>query len=75
MEVAIKKFALDGISNMSQNSLLQQELIKGGVVWPLLRLALLYDPTLEEDSRMTEDLHDLGISAVSSNMLATTAGW
>jgi hypothetical protein len=73
-DVAITKFALDGISNMSQDRRLQQELIKGGVVWPLLRLALLYDPTLQDDSQMSEDPYDLeGTSAVSGNIHARLA--
>ncbi len=44
----IKKFALEGVVNMSKNRDLQDNLVGAGLVWPLGRLLLGYDPTLEE---------------------------
>lgn len=46
----IKKFALEGVGNLAKSRELQNMLIGSGIVWPLGRLLLGYDPTLEQVS-------------------------
>ena len=45
--ISIKKHSLEGITNMSRCSELQNLLSHGGILWPLVRCLLAYDPALE----------------------------
>ena len=64
----IKKFALEGVGNLAKSAELQSKLIGAGIVWPLGKLLLGYDPTLEQvsGSRDGQD-DDIGISQAASN--------
>ena len=70
----IKKFALEGLTHMSKCDELQSLLIGSGVIWPLVRFLLGYDPTLETASAgvgIQDD--DVGISQAASNTEARLA--
>lgn len=67
-DVLLKKFALEGIGSMARSSVLQNCLIGAGIVWPLGRFLLGFDPTLDESlipRDGTED--DIGLSQASCN--------
>ena len=44
----VKKFALEGLSNMARDAALQTLLVGSGIIWQLVRSLLMYDPSLEE---------------------------
>jgi hypothetical protein len=70
----LKRFALEGAANMSRSSRLQNEMISSGILWPLGRLLLGYDPTLDESSGSREHLEDdVGVSQASNNAQARLA--
>jgi hypothetical protein len=70
----IKKFALEGVASMTRNGELQNMLIGAGIVWPLGRYLLGYDPTLDEASMARESVDDdIGISQAASNTHARLA--
>lgn len=67
----VKKFALEGVGNMARNVELQSRLIGSGVVWPLGRFLLGFDPTLDEGIISRDSLDDdVGISQAASNTQA-----
>jgi len=66
---SIRKYACEGIANMAKDPVLQEKLIRSGVVWPLLKCMLLFDPTLEHESSIG-DKDDLGISVAATNIIA-----
>ncbi|KAL3922961.1 MAG: hypothetical protein SGILL_001924 [Bacillariaceae sp.] len=67
----LKRFALEGTANMGRSSVLQNELIGAGILWPLGRLLLGYDPTLDESSVSRDYLEDdVGVSQASNNAQA-----
>jgi hypothetical protein len=67
----IKKFALEGVGNLAKTRELQNMLIGSGIVWPLGRLLLGYDPTLEQVSGARDGQDDdIGISQAASNAQA-----
>jgi hypothetical protein len=73
-DAALKRFALEGASNMARSSILQNALIGAGILWPLGRLVLGFDPTLDESSISRENLDDdVGVSQASSNVQARLA--
>ena len=43
----LKKYALEGLANMARSAELQGLLLQSGILWPLVRCLLNYDPTLE----------------------------
>ena len=68
---SLKKFAVEGIANMARSAVLQKELVGSGIIWPLGKFLLGYDPTLDESSILRDGLEDdIGISQASSNTLA-----
>jgi DnaJ family protein C protein 13 len=70
----IKKFALEGVVNMSKNRDLQDTLVGAGIVWPLGRFMLGFDPTLEEGSMSRDSLDDdIAMSQAASNAHARLA--
>lgn len=68
--VLIKKFALEGVVRMAKAADLQVLLVGSGILWPLTRLLLGYDPTLEESSTYSDDHDDIAISQAACNTLA-----
>jgi DnaJ family protein C protein 13 len=71
---ALKRFALEGVANMGRSGRLQNELIGSGIIWPLGKFLLGYDPTLDEASISRESLDDdVGVSQASSNIQARLA--
>ena len=48
----LKKYALEGIANMAYEATFQEFLIRSGVIWPMVRCLLSYDPTLSADAQM-----------------------
>jgi len=69
-DTRVKRFALEGVVNMANDAALQKELIGSGVVWPLLGLALQYDPTLDDQTMSSDCLDDVGMSLAASNVQA-----
>ena len=64
---AMKRFALEGIANMAKARELQDLLVGSGVMWPLIRHMLNYDPTLE--GSFSEGEEDVNISQATTNEL------
>jgi len=70
-DLSLKRFAVEGVANMGRSSVLQEVLVGSGVIWPLGRFLLGYDPTLDESSVPRDNLEDdIGASQASSNTLA-----
>lgn len=73
-DTALKRFALEGAANMARSSVLQNTLIGAGIVWPLGRFVLGFDPTLDDSSISRENLEDdIGVSQASNNVQARLA--
>jgi hypothetical protein len=64
---AMKRFALEGIANMAKARELQDILVGSGVMWPLIRNMLNYDPTLE--GSFSEGEEGANISQATTNEL------
>ncbi|KAL3942788.1 MAG: hypothetical protein SGARI_000147, partial [Bacillariaceae sp.] len=59
---------------MSRSSELQNKMIGSGILWPLGRFLLAYDPTLDDSSGSRESLEDdVGVSQASNNAQARLA--
>lgn len=68
---SIKIYALEGIANMAKDERLQEMLIGSGVVWPMMKYMLGYDPTLDDvGHELNGDHDDVGISQAASNTQA-----
>jgi len=71
-----KKYALEGVASLSRNASLQTILIGSGVLWPLLRSLLAYDPTHEEISQTSnsskEDEDSSSIGGCMSQQMSNT---
>lgn len=63
----IMRYALEGSALMAKDIKLQNAIIGCGVVWPLLRHMLGYDPTLEQVMNTNASQDDIGISQATSN--------
>jgi DnaJ family protein C protein 13 len=73
-DTLIKRYSLEGVGHMAKNETLQAELISCGIVWPLLRFLLGFDPTLDEGVMSRDSLEDdIGISQAASNCQARLA--
>lgn len=70
-EIHIKRFSIDCIANMASDATLQDIIIRCGAVWPIVRTALSFDPTLEAQSHNNSD--NIGFSAASANASARQA--
>lgn len=68
---SMKRFALEGVANLAKSSELQELLIGSGIVWPLLRYMLAYDPTLEGEFDHDDDNAD--VSQSTNNELGRLA--
>lgn len=67
-DVSLKKFALEGIGSMARSSILQNGLVGAGIIWPLGRFLLGFDPTLDESSISRENADDdIGLSQAACN--------
>jgi hypothetical protein len=67
-DVSLKKFALEGVGSMARSSILQSGLVGAGIVWPLGRFLLGFDPTLDESSTSRESVDDdIGLSQAACN--------
>lgn len=66
----LRRYAIEGIANVSTDSSLQEKFIGSGCLWPLLRCALLYDPTLDESPSDVNEQDDIDMSVASSNVMA-----
>jgi hypothetical protein len=71
--VTLKKHALEGLANMSKDAKLQNLMIGCGVVWPLVRSLLGYDPSLDSNLTVHENEEELSLSQATSNILARLA--
>jgi hypothetical protein len=69
-ESHIRRYALEGVINMAQDPILQEGLIGSGVVWPMIRYAMMYDATVEASPTNTADVDDVGFSMSSINQNA-----
>ena len=67
---SVRLYALEGIVNLAKVESLQMGLVEGGILWPLLRLLLCFDPTVEA-SQASDDKADFSIH--SMNLLANAA--
>jgi DnaJ homolog subfamily C member 13 len=71
---ALKRFSIEGVSNMSRSTVLQNVLVGAGILWPLARFVLGFDPTLDESSNSRENLEDdICVSQASNNVQARLA--
>lgn len=64
---AMKRFGLEGVANMAKDTKLQHLLVGCGIIWPLLRYMLAYDPTL--DGEFNHDEEDVNLSQATNNEL------
>ncbi|MGK3739154.1 MAG: hypothetical protein ACI90V_006001, partial [Bacillariaceae sp.] len=70
-DLLLKKFAVEGVANMAKSGILQNALVGSGILWPLGRFLLGFDPTLDESSVLRDNTDDdIGVSQASSNTLA-----
>lgn len=70
-DILIRRYALEGIANMAKNAPLRDRLVGAGVIWPMVRMVLSFDPTLDSTaSSVGEGIDDLGVSVASNNVLA-----
>jgi hypothetical protein len=70
-DLLLKKFAVEGVANMAKSGILQNALVGSGILWPLGRFLLGFDPTLDESSVSRDNTDDdIGVSQASSNTLA-----
>ena len=67
VESSIRRYALEGIAYMAQDPFLQEGLIGSGVIWPMIRYAMMYDASLEELPIDNSDVDDVGFSMSSIN--------
>jgi hypothetical protein len=67
---SIKRYALEGLINMAKDSVLQDGFIGCGIVWPLLRYAMMFDSTLDKRQPDSSDFDDVGLSIASVNVAA-----
>jgi hypothetical protein len=72
-DTRMKRFTLECFVNLSKDAALQTQIIGSGAVWPLLKSALSYDPTLEAALVPATDEDDLGVSVASTNTVARQA--
>jgi len=64
----VKKHALEGVANMARDEKLQGLLVGSGIIWPLIRCLLSYDPTLEDVSvDYDEQVNQMMTQAASNN--------
>lgn len=70
---SLKRFALEGVANLSKDSFFQEKMVGYGMLWPLLRFVLLYDPTTEQDESQMNIQDVLSDSVASANLLAKSA--
>jgi hypothetical protein len=74
IDVTLKRFSVEGVSNMSRSTILQNALVGAGILWPIGRFVLGFDPTLDEASISRENLEDdIGVSQASKNVQARLA--
>jgi hypothetical protein len=64
------RYAIEGVAHFAMDSTLQNDLVGSGVIWPLLKCALLFDSTLEKVSIDSSDQDDTGVSIASINVAA-----
>lgn len=70
-DTLIIRYALEGIGFMARDEKIQATLVECGVMWPLLRYILGFDPTLDEGRMSRDSLEDdIGISQAASNCQA-----
>ncbi|KAL3930367.1 MAG: hypothetical protein SGBAC_011798 [Bacillariaceae sp.] len=70
----IRRYSLEGVANMARSLDLQNVLIGAGIVWPVGRYLLGYDPTLDENAMAREiSDDDIGVSQAASNSHARLA--
>ena len=69
----LKRCALEAMANIAKDEDLQNLLVGSGAVWPMLRSALTYDPTLEESNVAQDEGDDIGFSMASTNIAARYA--
>ena len=68
-ESLIRRYALEGVTNMAQDPILQEGLIGSGVVWPVIRYTMMYDSTVEDSPIDNSDFDDVcfSISTINRN--------
>lgn len=72
-DASIKRHAIEGTSNFAKDKVLQDGLIGCGILWPLLRYLLVFDPTLEQTTVTLDDQDDIAASLASTNIEARLA--
>lgn len=66
----VKRYAFEGVAHVALDADLQACLVRSGILWPLLRAALTYDPTLDRQSSQVGEENETGISVASTNLNA-----
>lgn len=69
-DASIKRHAIEGVSNFAKDLELQKHLVGSGVLWPLLRYLLVFDPTLDQGPVILDDQDDITTSLASTNIVA-----
>ena len=73
-DTQMKLSTLECFINLAKDTALQTQVIGSGVLWPLLKTLLSYDPTLETASApSTDEGVGLGVSVASTNTIARFA--
>ena len=70
---SMKRFAIEGVVNLANDRILLEGLVGAGVLWPLLKSCILFDPTLEQAPGDTSDTDDIGVSGSAINIAARCA--
>ena len=64
---------MEGVANLAQDQTLFDGLVGAGVLWPLLKSCLLFDPTLDQAPTDNSDTDDIGVSVSLMNITARLA--
>lgn len=54
-EEQTKAFAMECVTNMARDTILQEKLVRCGIIWPLIRAILTFDVTVESDGNSGYD--------------------
>lgn len=73
LDGSMKKYAMEGVSNLAKDQTLSDGLVGAGILWPLLKSCLLFDTTLEQTPTNIGDTDDVGVSVSLINITARLA--
>lgn len=68
--VSLRRYALEGVSHFARSNELQELVVGCGMMWPLVRYMLGYDPSLEQIQTTQADEDDIMMSQAASSTFA-----